>query len=72
MLTVKEYEQGCQKEWGDFVNILFIEIDPQYLLGLPPAFEEHGCEVKILNDIIEEELEQLLSKFRPDLLVTAV
>lgn len=53
------------------VKILFIEIDHQYLLGLPPAFAEHGCEVKILNDIIEEELAQLLSTYRPDLVVTA-
>ncbi|SHK55256.1 CgeB family protein [Desulforamulus aeronauticus] len=52
------------------MKILFIEIDPQYLLGLPPAFEEHGCEVKILQDIIEEELEQLFSKDRPDLVFT--
>lgn len=55
---------------GDFVKILFIEIDPQYLLGLPPAFEEHGCEVKILYDIVEKELEQVVRKFQPDLVVT--
>lgn len=43
----------------------------QYLLGLPPGFENQGCQVKILNDIVEEELEQLFEEYYPDLLVTA-
>lgn len=53
------------------MKILFIDVDPQYILGLPPGFEENGCEVKILNDIVEEELEQLLEEYHPDLVVTA-
>ncbi|TWH46539.1 glycosyltransferase [Sporomusa sp. KB1] len=52
------------------MKILFIDVDPQYLLGLPPGFEKNGCEVKILTDIVEEELEQLLTEYHPDLVVT--
>lgn len=52
------------------MKILFIDVDYQYLLGLPSGFEKHGCEVKILKDIIEEELEQLLEEYHPDLVVT--
>ncbi|SMD08726.1 CgeB family protein [Sporomusa malonica] len=53
------------------MKILFIDVDPQYLLGLPPGFEKIGCEVKILTDIVEEELEQLLAEYHPDLVLTA-
>jgi len=53
------------------VKILFIDVDPQYLLGLPSGFEKNGCKVKILTDIVEEELEQLLEEYHPDLVVTA-
>jgi len=53
------------------VKILFIDVDDQYLLGLPSGFEKHGCEVKILKDIVKEELEQLLEEYHPDLVVTA-
>jgi spore maturation protein CgeB len=57
-------EDECKK-------ILFIDVDHQYLLGLPAGFEEQGCEVKILYDIVAKELEQELIEYRPDLVVTA-
>ncbi|MEW6696848.1 MAG: CgeB family protein [Bacillota bacterium] len=53
------------------MKILFIEIDPQYLLGLPAGFQRQGCQVTVLNDIVEKELDRVLKKNRPDLLVTA-
>ncbi|MEW6065193.1 MAG: CgeB family protein [Bacillota bacterium] len=53
------------------MKILFIETDPQYLLGLPPGFQRQGCQVTVLNDIVEEELDRVLRKNRPDLVVTA-
>ncbi|MGG0789890.1 glycosyltransferase [Peribacillus simplex] len=53
------------------MKILFIEAAKQYLLGLPYGFEKTGCEVKILTDIKEEELENALKEFKPDLAVTA-
>lgn len=55
----------------DFKKILFIDVDHQYLLGLPAGFEKQGCKVQILYDIVEKELEQVLVKYQPDLVVTA-
>ena len=53
------------------MKILFIDVDHQYLLGLPAGFERQGCEVKILQDIVKAELEQVLKEYQPDLVVTA-
>ncbi|CUH95081.1 hypothetical protein P22_1150 [Propionispora sp. 2/2-37] len=53
------------------MKILFIDVDHQYLLGLPVGFARNGCEVKILTNIVEKELEQLLAEYHPDLVVTA-
>jgi spore maturation protein CgeB len=53
------------------VKILFIEIDPLYLLGLPQGFKKNGCEVKVLNDIVREELDAVVQEYQPDLLMTA-
>ncbi|ACV62023.1 conserved hypothetical protein [Desulfofarcimen acetoxidans DSM 771] len=52
------------------MKILFIESDCQYLLGLPFGLQKQGCQVKILRDIIEEELDQLIDEYRPDLIFT--
>jgi len=52
------------------MKILFIDSDQQYLLGLPAGFQKQGCQVKILCDIREEELDQVLEDYRPDLVVT--
>ncbi|MFK2826128.1 glycosyltransferase [Bacillus sp. B190/17] len=53
------------------MNILFIEAAKQYLSGLPSGFEKLGCHVKVLTDIQEEELKNVLMEFKPDLAVTA-
>lgn len=53
------------------MKILFLESDPQYLLGLPYGFQEQGCEVKIVDDIKEEDLRRILEEYRPDLVMTA-
>ncbi|WP_066634992.1 CgeB family protein [Desulfolucanica intricata] len=53
------------------MKILFIESDQQYLLGLPAGFRKQGCQVKILNDIREDELDRVLEEYRPDLVFTA-
>ncbi|WP_176541432.1 MULTISPECIES: glycosyltransferase [unclassified Bacillus (in: firmicutes)] len=53
------------------MKILFIEAAKQYLLGLPSGFEKAGCEVKILTDITETELEKTIKEFKPNLAVTA-
>lgn len=53
------------------MKILFIDVDPQYLLGLPVGFAKNGCEVKSVTDIVKEELEPLLDEYVPDLVVTA-
>jgi spore maturation protein CgeB len=52
------------------MKIVFIESDPQYVLGLPAGFQKQGCQVKVLNDIVEEELHQVFREYRPDLVVT--
>ena len=52
------------------MKILFIESDRQYLLGLPFGLQNQGCQVKVLNDIIEEELDKVLEEYRPDLILT--
>lgn len=53
------------------LKILFIEVAKQYVLGLPSGFEAAGCQVKVLTDIQEEELEKVLEEFMPDLVFTA-
>ncbi|PLS17553.1 hypothetical protein CVD28_11170 [Bacillus sp. M6-12] len=52
------------------MKILFLEAAKQYVLGLPSGFEKAGCQVKVLNDINEAELEKTLTEFQPDLAVT--
>lgn len=52
------------------MNILFIESDEQYLLGLPSGFQKNGCHVKIIKDIQEEELSRIIEEFRPALMMT--
>jgi len=52
------------------MNILFIESDEQYILGLPDGFKQNGCHVKIVKDIQEEELCTIIEEFRPDLMMT--
>ncbi|MCL6561174.1 MAG: glycosyltransferase [Firmicutes bacterium] len=53
------------------MRIVFIESDPQYVLGLPAGFVKQGCQVKIVNDIEEEKLKSVFREFRPELIVTA-
>lgn len=53
------------------MKILFIETDPQYLLGLPYGFQEIGCQLRIANDITERELSGNIEEFQPDLVMTA-
>ncbi|GBF33458.1 hypothetical protein DCCM_2559 [Desulfocucumis palustris] len=53
------------------MKIVFIESDPQYVLGLPWGFRKLGCQVKTLNDIREDTLAEIFDKYRPDLVVTA-
>lgn len=52
------------------MKILFIDSDPHYFLGLPSGLKNMGCQVTIINDIVEEELDRTLAKDRPDLLLT--
>jgi len=53
------------------MKIVFIESDPQYLLGLPAGFQKQGCRVKVLNDIVEAKINRVFREYRPDLVVTA-
>ena len=53
------------------MKILFIESDQQYLLGLPVGLKNQGCKVKVIHNIIEEELDMILEECRPDLILTA-
>jgi spore maturation protein CgeB len=52
------------------MKILFIDSDPQYLLGLPWGFRKLGCKVKTIREIREDSLEAAL-KSGPDLVFTA-
>ncbi len=52
------------------MKILFIEVDKQYLLGLPAGFQKQGCQVRILSNIEEKELNRILEEYEPDLVVT--
>lgn len=53
------------------MRIVFIDADPQYLLGLPWGFRELGCDVKTIKDIQEDELAAVMESYQPDLVVTA-
>lgn len=53
------------------MKIMFIDSDPQYLLGLPWGFKKLGCKVKTINEIREDSLEADFRKHRPDLVFTA-
>ncbi len=52
------------------MKILFIESDDQYVLGLPDGFREQGCQVRVLNNIEEMELINVLEEYKPELVVT--
>lgn len=53
------------------MKILFVETDPQYLLGLPYGFQKIGCQIRIANDITEGALIGIIEEFQPDLVMTA-
>ena len=53
------------------MKIIFIDSDPQYLLGLPWGFKKLGCKVKIIKEIREDSLAAIFKNYRPDLVFTA-
>jgi spore maturation protein CgeB len=53
------------------MKIVFIDSDPQYLLGLPWGLSQLGCKVKIIKEIREDSLAEVFKNYQPDLVFTA-
>lgn len=52
------------------MKVLFLENHPMWIHGLPNGFRDIGHEVKVSGILTEKNIPELLSDFKPDLVIT--
>jgi len=52
------------------MRILFLESDPMWIHGLPNGFLDAGHEVQISGVLTKENIPEMISEFKPDLIIT--
>ncbi|MBJ8028967.1 hypothetical protein [Bacillus cereus group sp. N21] len=52
------------------MRILFIESHPMWIYGLPNGFRDAGHIVEVSGSIDDQNLDELISDFHPDLIIT--